>query len=163
MSGFLAIPGEGVRATFTPEEAELLSGLALQVASLIDNREGPGTDPALDRLLPDGYRDNDEYAAEFRRFTEEELAGAKVANALAVSDAVSAAPGHPVAIELGDPEIDAWLRTLTDIRLALSVRLGIENESRPVDDEHELLYAVYDWLGYLQETLVNAIDTAVDG
>lgn len=160
MSGFLAFPGSGVRATFTTEEAELLSGLALQVASLIDNREGPGTDPALDRLLPDGYRDNDEYAVEFRRFTEEELASGKVANSLAVAEALDVAlPGHAVEVELDAPAIDSWLRSLTDIRLALSVRLGIENESRHVDEEHELLYAVYDWLGYLQETLVQAIDT----
>ena len=140
MSGFVAFPSDGVRATFTAEEAALLSGFALQVANLIDNREGPGTDPAIDRLLPDGYRDNEEYA-------------------LAVSEALSnGEPGHAVAIELDARAADSWLRALTDIRLALSVRLGIESESTPPDEEHELLFAVYDWLGYLQDTLVSAID-----
>lgn len=159
MSGFVAFPSDGVRATFTAEEAALLSGFALQVANLIDNREGPGTDPAIDRLLPDGYRDNEEYAVEFRRFTEEELANGKVANALAISEALSnGEPGHAVAIELDARAADSWLRALTDIRLALSVRLGIESESTPPDEEHELLFAVYDWLGYLQDTLVSAID-----
>ncbi len=161
MRGFIAGADGRCRASFTAQEAELLSGLALQVASLLDNRESPGADSAVDRLLPDAYRDNSEHAAEFRRFTEEELATLKIANALAVSEALSDSDADSVDVELDASGSVAWLRALTDIRLALAARLGIDSEHEAAASdggEEELLYAIYDWLGYLQESLVAAVD-----
>lgn len=56
----------------------------------------------------------------------------------------------------------AWLRCLTDLRLALAERLEIGDEDMSAyerldeDDPRAGMYAVYSWLGYLQETLVDA-------
>ena len=61
--------------------------------------------------------------------------------------------------------MQAWLRALTDIRLSLAVRLGIETDedadaaSAQSDDEATAAMSdIFDWLGYVQETLVAALD-----
>ena len=60
--------------------------------------------------------------------------------------------------------MEAWLRTLTSVRLAVATRLGItdaETAERlaelPDDDPRSFLASVYDWLGFAQETMVNAL------
>ena len=68
-----------------------------------------------------------------------------------------------VEVELGPDEVQAWLRTLTDIRLSLAVRLGIETEEDHMllenssDQATVAMGELYDWLGYVQETLVQAL------
>jgi hypothetical protein len=73
-------------------------------------------------------------------------------------------------INAGDQPIDldheganAWLGGLNDIRLALGVRLKIEDtdqehlELLKPDDPLRAVYAVYTWLGWLQESLIQAL------
>ena len=66
-------------------------------------------------------------------------------------------------IRLSEPEAQAWLRSLNDVRLALSVRLGIteeldEKEPGPDPDDPRAAYLwVYQWLAILQESLVEAL------
>ena len=68
----------------------------------------------------------------------------------------------------GDVELDHqgandWLGGLNDIRLALGVRLKIESgnyehlELLTPDDPLRGVYTVYSWLGWLQETLLEAL------
>jgi hypothetical protein len=58
---------------------------------------------------------------------------------------------------------NAWLGGLNDIRLALGVRLKIEDtqqehlELLKPDDPLRAVYAVYTWLGWLQESLIQAL------
>ena len=94
----------------------------------------------LQRLLPDAYRDDSDDSAEFRRFTERSLTSAKVANAEAVLASLAGGRARrdiddddvedqdPIEVELDPDAVQAWLRTLTDIRLSLAVRLGIETD-----------------------------------
>jgi hypothetical protein len=162
MSGFRAhAHGGGASARFNAEEARLLASLATQLAALVAERGEPGEDPVLDRLLPDAYRDDDENAAEFRRFTEEDLSDEKVRNALTLAEMLeSAQPGKSIRIELDATQTLAWLRALNDIRLAFAVRLGIDDDGEPtVDgDEAHFNFAIFYWLGALQESLVRAVD-----
>ena len=177
-------------ATFDAAEASVVASLASQVIELLRDRNGtqvadtdplvgelglggpsqPPEDPVLQRLLPDAYRDNPEDAAEFRRFTETALTSAKVANAETVLSTLAVGgldltdeSAPPVEVELGPDEVQAWLRTLTDIRLSLAVRLGIENEEdamlldKSSDPALVAMSELYDWLGYVQETLVQAL------
>jgi hypothetical protein len=157
MSRFRATTG-GASARFSLGNAELLAGLARQLATLISDRDESAPDPALARLLPDAYRDSAEDAAEFRRFTEEELGDEKVRGALALAESLEPAPGaKKVTVELDAGQAFAWLRSLTDIRLAYATRLGIDDNGGPTAGGH-LDFAIYNWLGYLQETLVQAVD-----
>ena len=136
----------------------------------------PPEDPVLLRLLPDAYRDDAEEAGEFRRFTEQSLTAAKVSNAEAVIAALVVGGFDPdaaqirgdeaddVDVELGPEAALSWLKALTDIRLAIAVRLGIETEedaellAHTADAAAAAMGDVYDWLGYVQESLVAVLD-----
>jgi len=174
-----------VTATFELNEAQLIVNLTSQVVELLQDRNGPSEsepdplaqligmtgpalppeDPVLARLLPDAYRDAPDDAAEFRRFTEQSLSSAKVANAHTVIETLEEGGldvgSKHVEVELDDAQVMAWLRALTDVRLALAVRLGIETDedtARLAESEDEATVAmgdVYDWLGFVQETLVH--------
>lgn len=120
----------------------------------------PPDDPVLARLLPDAYRDDTEAAGEFRRFTEQELRSDKVAAAQTVLDTLPPDGGR---IELTEQDAQVWLRALNDVRLVLGVRLDITEDTAqrsqdldPADPRAAYLW-VYDWLTYLQETLVRAL------
>jgi len=138
----------------------------------------PPEDPVLQRLLPDAYRDDPEDAGEFRRFTERSLTSVKVLNAETLigslvdggltfgemPDELMNGEGDPVEVELDGEEVQAWLRALTDIRLSLAVRLGIETDedtmlvSASEDAAVAAMSDIFEWLGYVQETLIAALD-----
>ncbi|QBR93830.1 DUF2017 domain-containing protein [Nocardioides euryhalodurans] len=192
MSGFARHRRSGhVIATFTGFEADLLRSLASQLVELLRNEaavprhdvdpfeamldfSGPTTepdDPVLARLFPTAYHDDDEAAAEFRRYTESSLRDGKAAGAASVIDTLEEAglptelteEGLVIDVEIDQPTAEAWLRTFTDLRLALATRLGVEEDdedywfSLPDDDPRSQAYDIYHWLGLLQETLVDAL------
>lgn len=113
-------------------------------------------DPALARLLPDAYSDP-ELAGEFRRFTESDLRATKVSNARRAL----AGLGKPGPVEIDASDAMAWLAALNDLRLVLGTRLGVTEDTRP--DLSSLYpmtahtYLVYDWLTYLQDSLLRAL------
>jgi hypothetical protein len=137
-------------------------------------------DPVLRRLLPNAY-DEEKAAGEFRRYTEHGLREKKKAHALTIYEALlpqdeewsGDTPLEKGSIEVSFPESDAmaWLGGLNDLRLALAVRLGIGNEKgAPIPAEqqqkYELMvesdpmkavYAVYSWIGWLQQSLLESI------
>jgi hypothetical protein len=125
-----------------------------------DGPAAPPEDPVLARLFPDAYGDDPEAAGEFRRYTEQGLRSGKVAAARTVL-ATLPSEGGRVRLSAGDAE--AWLRSLNDVRLSLGVLLGInedyEHEFGELDpeDPREAYLHVYDWLTFLQETLVRAL------
>lgn len=60
--------------------------------------------------------------------------------------------------------MEAWLRVLNGVRLALAVRLGVETASDydqlsalPARDPRAQLVDLYDWLGFVQESLLEAL------
>jgi Domain of unknown function (DUF2017) len=177
-----------VSATFHTVEVELLRSLVGQLLELVhdaqpsepdaddplaaalalgDDPDRP-TDPVLLRLFPDAYAD-EEQAAEFRRYTERGLREAKSgAAAVVLASLATPEPGRKGAPDKLDVRLDgeqatAWLRTLTDLRLALGTRLGVEEgdegywDSLDDDDPRAYVHHVYEWLGFVQETLVRAL------
>jgi hypothetical protein len=195
-TAFRQTRGGGVSAAFHQVEIELLRSLVGQLLELVrgqpavrdprlsddpladalgfgDDPSRP-TDPVVLRLFPDGYREDDEAAAEFRRFTERSLREAKAESAatmLASLEAVSVmdpakedvSKREKIRLRLDPAKALAWLRTLTDLRLALGTRLGVEEgddehwEVLGDDDPRRHIHDVYDWLGWVQETLVRAL------
>ena len=144
--------GESVPGTPSPDELERMLGFS-------GNVELPD-DPVLARLLPDAYSDDPEASAEFRRYTEESLRAGKINAARAVLASLPAGGGDVV---LSESECQMWLKALNDVRLALGVRLGItaENEdplgSASVDDPRSAYLWVYQWLAYLQDSLIESL------
>lgn len=160
MSRFESAGAGGATARFAAGEVRILSDLARQLADLVENRTDHGSDPAIERLFPDGYRKNADDAAEFRRYTEGDLADGKVRNARTVLASLSGPTRRwRTHVTLDAAGVGSWLRTLTDLRLTLAARLGVERDGTVPSSSDAVTRAIYEWLGYLQETLVEAIDT----
>lgn len=119
-------------------------------------------DPVLKRLLPNAYSDPDA-ANDFRRYTESTIRSSKQRVLREVRAHLSILVDDEKAGTIEDLAADSWLMALNDLRLALSVRLEINEESfehfesLPDKDPQKSLYAVYYWLGWLQENLLNLL------
>ena len=128
-------------------------------------------DPVLARLFPTAYPDDEEASSDFRRFTEGGLRDGKAAASAHIIDTLEEAglppelteDGLVIDVELSRPEAETWMRAFTDIRLALATRLGVEAgdedywHSLPDDDPRAQAHDIYEWVGYLQETVVEAL------
>ena len=128
-------------------------------------------DPVLARLFPTAYVDDDEAASDFRRFTESGLRDGKAAASGLIIDTLEDAglppelteDGLVIDVELTRPEAETWMRAFTDVRLALATRLGVEADdedywySLPDEDPRAQAHDIYEWVGYLQETVVEAL------
>ena len=179
-----------VIANFTGFEADLLRSLASQLVELLRNEEavphgldpleammdfsGPTTapeDPVLARLFPTAYVEDEEAAAEFRRFTEGMLRDGKSRAAAAIIDGLEEAglppelteDGLMIDVELDPAQAETWMRSFTDLRLALATRLEVEEgdeaywHSLSDEDPRAQAHDIYEWVGYLQETIVDAL------
>ncbi len=178
-------------ANFTGFEADLLRSLASQIVELLRNEaavpdesrdpfeammdfSGPTSapeDPVLQRLFPTAYLEDEEAASEFRRFTEGRLRDGKADAACAIIDGLQEAGLPPelgddpmmIDVELDEPTAETWMRSFTDIRLALATRLGVEDGDEeawyalPDDDPQAQAHDIYEWLGWLQETIIEAL------
>jgi len=155
------LDGDGVvTALIEPFEADIVRDLAGQLTSLLE--QPVDGDPALLRLLPDAYPDDEASSSEFRRYTRDSLTKRKVDNARTVIETLDAvAGGERVAaqpsyeLRLGRDETIAWLTTLTDIRLTLAHRMGIIADDQVSDDPE--LQNLYDWLGFVQNAIVETL------
>lgn len=150
----------GQRTGGLPTDGTVNAGdLAAMVGFAEDDAELPD-DPVLARLLPDAYRDDPEASGEFRRYTEHGLRSGKAAAARTV---LATLPPEGGRIRLSEPEGQAWLRALNDVRLALGTRLGVTDEfddqvsDMAPEDPRAAYVGVYQWLAFLQETLVQAL------
>ena len=167
--------GQGIRVRLEAEEIALTRALMEQMLALLGDAPGADDDlasigiaenaakpddPVLARLFPDAYEDDGEAAGEFRRYTEMGLRDGKREAAKEVRGSL----GEPRQdILLDDERAQIWLRALNDVRLALGTRLDITEEwyeeAATLDprDPRAPLFAAYDWLTMLQESLVRAL------
>lgn len=170
---------QGITAHFSDDEAELLRKLADDVilalepsgeaatdplAAMIgisESVEAP-SDPALARLLPVAS-DDPEVADEYRRYTELDLRQQKIANLQLVSYDLEKRD-----ITLDEGRAHAWAAALNDIRLLIGTRLGIEsdedsariarvNSVDEVETLDEYMSVIYNFLTWLQDTLMEAL------
>lgn len=115
------------------EESQLIFG------SRITREDLANRDPALARLFPSAYTDEED-DLEFRSFAEPDAALVRIETAQRVYEVLDG--GGQVVVtpsNLGD-----WVKTLTAIRLVLS-----ERDDPDLDD-------LGDWLGWLLESLLTA-------
>ena len=142
--------------------ADDVDPLAAQIG-WVDGDVGPSDDPAVARLLPDAYADAQE-ARDFRRFTENDLRQTKVQHATTVLTEIERS-GDKITVG----SADSWLGTLNDARIAIGTRIQIAEDnheelaSLPEGDPRAGLFHVYDWLTFLQESLVRCLDPTLYG
>ncbi|MFD6248155.1 DUF2017 domain-containing protein [Streptomyces roseolus] len=187
---FEAVPGGGAAVALDEVEVSILRSLAVQLLELIGPGDEPGadadplaalfaegpseppSDPALRRLFPDAYGDDTEElraaAADFRRYTENDLRTRKREDALSVVRALdgmaSEGPEESALLKLTPDESRAWLGTLNDLRLTIATRLEITEDEEserlyrlPDGDPRKPMVMAYLWLGALQESLVETL------
>lgn len=147
---------------------------ASQLAQLVDDfRELVGSDrdaddPALQRLAPDPYPDDADASIAFRGATRDELFDRRALDAdvvraslsdlradIATMSQTEAFTEHELAVDAAD--VDAWLRTLTALRLVVAERLSISDEDDHDPDDPR--FGVYDWLGYRLEIMIEAAES----
>ena len=134
--------------------------MAASIGNLESDIEQP-EDPVLRRLLPNAYADP-ESAAEFRKYTESSLRTVKQKHLMYLREQLVFPVDHELPkadIAVTDPT--QWLIAINDLRLALAVRLDIKQDSYEMyelmkdNDQRKPLFAVYFWLGGIQESLIN--------
>lgn len=157
----------GVAMQITLIEEFHLAKLVDDLLELVDGSRDV-VDPAVARLTPNPYPDDPSAAAGFADTTRDDLLDRRLADArraraslgdfrtgvesLTEEDALTARE-----ILLSPEDLDAWLRTLTAIRLVVATRLGITSDEQTGEDGR---HDVYEWLGYRLELLIQAADEA---
>lgn len=168
--------GGALVATLTAREAGLLRGLAGQVRELLAARvaarphdelaeltgiiAGPTTAPGdrvLARLLPDFHREDTALSGGLRALHEPELLATKDG---AVGVVLDTCPAQGGRVRLSDEQAQSWLTALNDIRLALGTVLEVTEDmpdELPPADPRTPHLAVYHWLTWVQESLIQAL------
>jgi hypothetical protein len=182
MSNFEKV-GSGYSLDLTLDEAQILINLVEQLLELLGEGDFfhhydssdplaqllampseivTPDDPVLLRLLPNAYADP-EAASDFRRYTEPQLRGSKQRNLRLVREQLTVLVDENHGGVIEELDADIWLKAINDLRIALSIRLEINEESLetfellPDEDPQKSVFAVYFWLGWLQENLLGLL------
>jgi hypothetical protein len=127
----------------------LLRSLAPQMRELLAS-----DDPVLDRLYPVAYPDDEDRETEYRLLVRDELRSSHEAALAALEESADAE-------RLDEEQLLAWMRAVNEVRLVIGTRLDVseEGDERPTeaDDPREAAFAVYDYLTWLQGTIVEAL------
>jgi Domain of unknown function (DUF2017) len=139
----------GVRLRFNEGEVLMLRELLDELEGLLEDPD----DPALRRLFPQAH-DDPESEEQYRSLVRDQLVTGR-SKAVAV---VRETLGNET---LDTDEADAWLRALNDLRLVLGTRLDVtedlEYENIDLNEPRGRDLAVYGYLTWLQEQLVEAL------
>jgi hypothetical protein len=142
--------GGGFRVNLPGEERELLGVLVAELQERVqDERE----DPDLRRLFPPAHADDPDAEAEYRQLVGRQLDDGR---ARAAETVLATLGGRSLSAE----EAEAWLTVLNDLRLVLGTRLDVTEEMSwniDPDDPRAPELAVYAYLSWLQEQLVEAL------
>ncbi|WP_017976290.1 DUF2017 domain-containing protein [Actinopolyspora halophila] len=141
-----------------------------ELAELTGMRTGPNTPPqesVLARLLPDFIRpDRDSFEPEaedadtagaLRSLHEPDLIDHKSGVAKTV---LETCPEQGGAVSLTEDQADSWLSAINDVRLALGTALDISEETPEEPPEDQLQrehYYVYQWLTWVQDSMIRAL------
>jgi hypothetical protein len=146
------LPDGGIRLRLSRDERALLVGLTGELRALL---EVAPDDPSLRRLFPPAYDDEADERA-YKELTGDSLLDGR-------REALELLEQTADRKQLSAEEADAWLRALNDLRLVLGTRLGVQEDtfsSEPdLNDPHGQALAVYGYLSWLQEQLVEALSS----
>jgi hypothetical protein len=159
---------EGFDVVLEAGEAAVLTRLCEELTTLlsIDEGEEPeAADPVLERLFPRAYLDPTEEDAEsdWQRLVHGDLLDGRRRALATVEGTLAAAELRRNRFELTLSEEQAldWLAVLNDARLALGTRLEVTEDldlsGLDPDDPDTAPFAVYWWLGVLEERLIDAL------
>jgi Domain of unknown function (DUF2017) len=147
-------PAGGVRLRLHEGEVILLRELLDELEALLEDPD----DPALRRLFPQAH-DDPESEEQYRSLVRDQLVGGRSKALATVRDTLG-----EESLDLDQAE--AWLRALNDLRLVLGTRLDVGEEidygRLDLNDPRGRELAIYGYLSWLQEQLVEALQPASD-
>ncbi|HPU40046.1 MAG TPA: DUF2017 family protein [Microthrixaceae bacterium] len=128
-------------------ERGLVRSTVDQLADLLHQTDSP----ALRRLFPPPYGDDVERNDGWAALAMPELIESRLASLALVTESIE-------ETVLDEDGLDAWMRSINDVRLVLGTVLDIDDDEAPieVDESNAATYQAYEILGMLLETIVIA-------
>jgi hypothetical protein len=144
----------GFQLRLPEEEREALRSLCSQVRDVLG-----ADDPSSARLFPPGYQDDPVASEEYSTMVHDDLMASHL-------QAISVMETTIDESHLDEEQVTAWLGALNDLRLVLGTRLDVtedlyDRELAP-GDPRAGAYALFAYLGALQEQVVEALAAGVD-
>ena len=140
------------RVRLPREERDVLAALPGQLREALDAEE-----PTLYRLFPPAYSEDDEANMDYAQLVG---AGLREGKLLALEQLERTAHSDT----LTEDDLGAWLGGIESLRLVLGTQLDVTEESYgpldPTDPDAPRL-ALYHWLSWLQEQVVQALSRAL--
>jgi hypothetical protein len=138
---------DGLEVLLPVDEQEILTALLEQFRELLMVDDDPG----LKRLKPVARPDDPEANREFVEMIGDRLLQQRL-------EAIEIVERGVAGAVLNDDEVAAWLQTINGLRLVLGERLEVSEDLGPLDDgdPDAPARALYEWLGWLLEQLVDA-------
>jgi hypothetical protein len=137
------------------DERDLLRSLPEQLRMLLRS-----DNPAVERLFPPAYADDPARESEYRGMVGDQLRDERL-SALEVMERTIDAP------RLDEDELSSWLSAINDLRLVLGSRLEVTEEMYeegiPEDDPRAPAWAVYQYLGFLESHVIDALAQGLPG
>jgi len=144
--------GDRVRLNLDAHEQALLRELLQELEPLLAEPD----DPSLRRLFPPAYSD-EQSDDQYRSLVRDQLVRGRARSLATMRDTLA---NDEIDLE----QADEWLRALNDLRLVLGTRLEVtedlDYESIDLDTPRGRDLAVYGYLAWLQEQLVDALQPA---
>ena len=140
------------RVRLPEEERDVLAALPGQLREALDAEE-----PTLYRLFPPAYVDDDAGNTEYAQLVGDGLLDGKLRALVHLERTAHAET-------LTEEDLGAWLGGLESLRLVLGTQLDVTEESYgPLDpsDPDAPRLALYHWLSWLQEEVVQALSTTL--
>lgn len=139
----------GVEVRLPADEQELLRHVLPQLRELLVE----GTDPSLVRLRPPARPDDAGAEEGYRGLVDDDLLRGRL-------EAIDTVEAGIDGVVLDDEGVGAWLRSVNALRLVLAERLDVAGGGDPAevdpDDPLAPVQALYHWLGWMLEQLVDA-------
>ena len=108
-------------------EADLLRALPTELVAML-NAEDPSRGP-LHKLFPSYMKTEDDRGRETHAFMNQELKAIRLQRFKALDDLFASVPHEGGALSLTFDQAEQWLAALTELRVFLADRVGIEDES----------------------------------
>jgi hypothetical protein len=134
-------------------EREILRALPRQLREILSS-----DDPALGRLFPPAYGDDAERNREYEQLVRGDLVAQRMGSIEVMEATIDAE-------RVDEEQLLAWLGAINDLRLVLGTRLDVTEDDAPEFDETDpqaAPYALYYYLGWLEEQVVEELAAGVD-
>jgi hypothetical protein len=134
-------------------EREILRTLPGELRKVLSS-----ADPARSRLFPPAYGDDTERNEEFEQLVGDDLMAQRMGSIEVMEATIDAQ-------RVDEDQLLAWLGAINDLRLVLGTRLDV-TEDDPIEvpdtDPRVGAYALYYYLGWLEEQVVAELAAGVD-